>query len=99
MPSILGDVSVIDRVLPLWTQPVPDGAEALARFAEAYTDPVSINGADVPLTDLVERARGLQRAFADLRIELIEQMEAPERVAIVFLQRGRHVGPARDPAR
>src|SRR6266498_4053141 len=67
------------------------------RFGEAYTDPVAINGVDVPLSDLVERARGLQRAFADLRIELIEQIEAPGRVVIVFWQRGRHIGPLETP--
>jgi hypothetical protein len=48
----------------------------------------------VPLADLVARARGLQRAFADLQIELIE---APGRVMIVFWQRGRHVGPLETP--
>jgi ketosteroid isomerase-like protein len=90
-------VSVVERLVRLWTQPVAASAEALAAFREAYTDPVSINGVDVPLADLVERARAAQRAFADLRIELIEQIEAPGRVVIVFWQRGRHVGPLETP--
>lgn len=81
----------------LWTEPVAESAAALAAFSEAYTDPVSINGLDVPLADLIERARGLQHAFADLRIELLEQIEAPGQVVIVFLQRGRHVGPLQTP--
>jgi hypothetical protein len=55
------------------------------------------NGVDVPLADLVARVRGLQRAFADLRIELIDQIEAPGRVVIVFWQLGRHVGPLETP--
>ena len=38
-------------------------------------------------------ARGLQRAFADLRMEMIERIETPGRLVIVFWQRGRHVGP------
>src|SRR5215207_1369286 len=83
-------MSVVERLVRLWTEPV-GASEALAAFGEAYTDPVSINGVDVPLADLVARARGLQCAFADLRIELIEQIEAPGRVVIVFSQRGRHI--------
>jgi hypothetical protein len=72
---------------------VPPGTEALAAFGELYTDPVSINGADTPLVDVVERARALQLAFADLSMEVIDEIEVPGRLVIVFLQRGRHVGP------
>ena len=90
-------MGLVERLVRLWTEPVGASAEALAAFGEAYTDPVSINRVDVPLSDLVERARGLQRAFADLRLELIEQVEAPGRVVIVFWQRGRHVGPLETP--
>jgi ketosteroid isomerase-like protein len=90
-------MSVVDRLVRLWTEPVAAPDEALAAFSEAYTDPVSINGVEVPLADLVARARGLQRAFADLRIELIEQIETPGRVVIAFWQRGRHVGPLESP--
>ena len=61
----------------LWTEPITAPAEALAAFGEAYTDPVSINGNAVPLADVVKRARGLQRAFANLHMEVIEQIEAP----------------------
>src|SRR5215216_6785193 len=96
LESILTDMSVVERLVRLWTEPV-GASEALAAFGEAYTDPVSINGVDVPLADLVARARGLQRALADLRIELIDQIEAPGRVVIVFWQRGRHVGPLETP--
>ncbi len=90
-------MSVVERLVRLWTEPVAAPAEALAAFREAYTDPVSINGVDVPLADLVARAQGLQRAFADLRIERIDQVEAPGRVVIVFWQRGRHVGSLETP--
>jgi len=43
---------------------------------------VSVNGADVSLADLV--ARGPQHAFAELRIELIDQVEVRGQVVIVF---------------
>lgn len=90
-------MTVIGRLVRLWTEPVAASAEALAAFREAYTDPVSINGVDVSVAALVERARGLQRAFVDLRLEMIEEIEAPGRVVIVFWQRGRHVGPLETP--
>jgi hypothetical protein len=90
-------MSLVERVVRLWTEPVAAPAETLAAFGEAYTDPVSINGVEVPLIDLVERARGLQRALADLRIELIDEFEAPGRLVLVFWQRGRHVGPLETP--
>ena len=88
---------LFDRLAQLWTQPFPARADALAAFAEVYTDPVSINGVEVPLTDVVERASSLQAAFADLRLELIEEVEAPGRLSIAFWQRGRHVGPLDSP--
>src|SRR6266540_2711232 len=88
---------VVERLLRLWTEPLPPPAEAVAAFREAYTDPVSVNGVDMSVAALVERARAAQRAFADLRMELIEEIEAPGRVVIVFWQRGRHVGPLEMP--
>jgi ketosteroid isomerase-like protein len=90
-------MTLVERVVRLWTKPVPASDEALAAFREAYTDPVVVNGVEVPVTDLVARARALQRALADLRIELIEHVEAPGRIVIVFWQRGRHVGPLETP--
>jgi ketosteroid isomerase-like protein len=90
-------MGLVDRLLRLWTEPIVAPADALAAFREAYTDPVSVNGADVPVAALVERAHGLQRAYADLRLELIDRIETPERVVIAFWQRGRHVGPLETP--
>jgi ketosteroid isomerase-like protein len=90
-------VTLLERLVELWTRPVPAADEALAAFREAYTDPVVVNGVEVPVTDLVMRARALQRGLADLRIELIDHVEAPGRMVIVFWQRGRHVGPLETP--
>ena len=94
---MLSEMTVVERLVRLWTEPVSDSGAAQAAFRETYTDPVSINGVDVSLSDLVQRARGFQRAFADLRIELIDQIEAPGRVVVAFWQRGRHVGPLETP--
>lgn len=86
-------MSTVEQLTRLWTQPVPANPEAVAAFAQLYTDPVSINGRSTSLVDLVDRARALQRAFADLSMEIIDEFEAPGRFVVVFLQRGRHVGP------
>lgn len=94
---MLGGMGVVENVTRLWTEPVREAADALAAFRKTYSDPVSLNGAEVSVAELVERARALQHAFADLRIELIDQVEAPGRVVVAFWQRGRHVGPLQTP--
>src|SRR3954447_20222480 len=43
-------MSTVEHLSRLWTQPLPAGADDVAAFGELYTDPVRINGADVPLT-------------------------------------------------
>ena len=86
-------ISQVERLSRLWTEPVPTGPDAITAFKELYTDPVSVNGDKVPLTDLVGRARALQRAFADLSMQIIDELEAPDRLVVVFVMRGRHVGP------
>jgi hypothetical protein len=88
-------MTLVERVARLWREPLP--ASALAAFREAYVDPVAVNGVEVPVQDVVERARALQRAFADLRVELIDRLDAPGRLVIVFWQRGSHVGPLETP--
>jgi SnoaL-like polyketide cyclase len=90
-------MTLVERLIELWTRPLPAPAEALAAFRDAYNDPVSVNGVEIAVAELVGRAAAIQRAFADLRIELIEQVEAPGRSVIVFWQRGRHVGPLETP--
>jgi SnoaL-like polyketide cyclase len=39
----------------------------------------------------------LQRAFSDLQIEPIEQIEIADRFVLVFFQRGRQAGPFETP--
>ena len=59
-------MSTVEQLTRLWTQPVPADAEAVAAFAQLYTDPVTIDGRSTSLVDLVDGAQALQRAFADL---------------------------------
>jgi hypothetical protein len=45
----------------------------------------------------VRRAGALQRAFDQLGMHILDTVETPDRVAIAFLMRGRHVGPFSSP--
>jgi ketosteroid isomerase-like protein len=85
-------IELVAQLTRLWTEPFASESEALAAFGEMYADPVRINGTDVPLAQLVARARMLQRAFSELEIEPIEQIESGDRFVLVFFQRGCHAG-------
>ena len=81
------------RLFDLWLSPIDERHDPEAAFRELYADPVAINGTPTRVSSLVERARALQRAFADLTAELVEQVETPDRLAMAFHMRGRHAGP------
>ena len=92
-------MDLVEYLIGLWTKPLPrSDSDALAAFCDAYADPVRVNGVDTPLAELVKRARMLQRAFADLTLELVERIETPTRLVIVFWQHGRHVGTLETPS-
>jgi ketosteroid isomerase-like protein len=82
----------VDRLLRLWSDPIPDDAAAQAAFAELYTDPVTVNGMPLTTADLVARARALQAAFDPLERELLQAVEADGTVAVAFRLGGRQVG-------
>jgi len=65
----------------------------VAAFGEVYADPVLVNGTELALADLVDRARALQRAFDGLSMQILDIVEAPGRVVVAFLMRGQHTGP------
>jgi len=89
--------ALMDRLFDLWLESVDERDDPEAAFRELYADPVSINGTPTPVSLLVERARDLQRAFAGLTTEMVEQVETSERLVIAFYIRGRHVGPLLTP--
>ena len=86
----------LDGLLRLWSDP-PAGAATQAAFGRFYADPVLVNGSELTVADLVVRARDLHTAFEGLRPELLDRVETPDRLVIVFLMRGRHTGPLRTP--
>jgi hypothetical protein len=92
-----GVSSFIDRALALWGRPLPPGDAALEAFRAVYTDPVQVNGTPTALSVLVERAQMMQAAFDGLRHTVLEEFEAPGRVAFAFRISGRLVGPLTTP--
>ena len=86
-----------ERLMRLWATPPADDAAALAELRALYTDPVQINGATMTADDLLQRVRGMQRSYTGLRHELLEQVETPDRLVVVFRLRGTHTGPLATP--
>lgn len=85
--------AMLERLLPLWTEPVDGRDDSEAAFGEVYTDPVVVNGTEMSFTALVTRARSLQQAFDQVGMDVLDTVETPDRVVVAFEMRGRHVGP------
>jgi predicted ester cyclase len=83
---------LLDRLLPMWTDPVADREDAEADFRAVYADPVVVNGVEMRVGQLVQRAALLQDAFADLSMDVLDVVETADRLVLAFLMRGRHVG-------
>jgi hypothetical protein len=89
----------VERLLRLWTDPLPaDDDAAAAAFRAVYTDPVEVNGAAVTAADLVARARAMQQALAGPEREVLEVVEAGAAVAVAFRLAGRLAGELGTPA-
>ena len=88
---------LLERLLPLWTEPVDGRDDPEAAFGAVYADPVVVNGTEMSLTALVARARSLQQAFDQLGMDILDTVETPDRVVVAFEMRGRHVGPYASP--
>jgi predicted ester cyclase len=86
-----------EEITALWTRPLPEGAAGVEAFLRLYAERVKVNGTEIPIEGLVERARGMQSAFSELSSTLLAQAETPTHHAIVFTMRGRHVGPLPTP--
>jgi predicted ester cyclase len=81
-----------ERLLDLWAAPIPDRDEAQASFAMLYTDPVSINGKEVGLSALVDRATQTHSSLERLGVEVLDIIETPGRLVVAFELTARHVG-------
>jgi ketosteroid isomerase-like protein len=83
--------------MPLWIRPVDTWDDPEAAFSEVYADPVMVNGIEMRVAELADRARSLQRAFDGLSMQILDTVETSDRVVVAFLMRGRHVGPFASP--
>jgi hypothetical protein len=86
-------IALLERLVPLWTQPVDARDAPEAAFRAVYTDPVVVNGTEMTITELADRARSLQRAFDRLGMHILDTVQTQDRIVIAFVLRGRHVGP------
>jgi predicted ester cyclase len=88
---------LVTRLFGVWDAVPADDDAAEAAFRALYTDPVRINGTDVPIAQLVRRARVMSAAFAGRTTELLSQVTTGDRTAVAFRIHGRHVGPMDSP--
>jgi predicted ester cyclase len=87
----------LDRLLTLWTVPIDERVDPVADFRSIYVDPVPVNGTPTTADAMVARARSLQGAFADLRMDVMHRYEVEGRLVLGFMMLGRHVGPLLTP--
>jgi predicted ester cyclase len=78
----------VDRLLRLWNEPADE-----ADFAQAYADPVVLNGVPTSCAQLAAMARGLHAAVSEQEREIVDVSEGPGKVTVAFVVRGRHIGP------
>ena len=84
----------VEAMIRLWSEPLADSdEEAASAFRQMYTDPVVVNGAEMPVADLVVRARAVQRTFDRRHTELLEVIQVDDKVAVAFRMSGTQVGP------
>ena len=86
-------MSLVERLLACWEEPVDERADPEADFRTVYHDPVTINGVATPVADLVRRARALQEALEGRRTRIVHRIESADVIVIGFYLTGRHVGP------
>jgi hypothetical protein len=82
----------VERLLRLWTDPLPDDDAAQAAFRGLYTDPVLVNGAPRTAAEMVARARSLQAVFDPLERDVLDVVTGEDKVAVAFRMGGRQVG-------
>lgn len=74
----------VDRLMRLWDEPPPDRVAAEAAFRKMYADPVSVNGAPLTVSELVDIARSLSGVYEGAQREILDVVEADGRVAVAF---------------
>jgi hypothetical protein len=76
---------LVARLFALWDDVPPTDEAARAGFLDLYEDPVRINGADMPVDDLVRRARMTAVALRERTTEVLSVVSGgPDRFAVAF---------------
>jgi predicted ester cyclase len=88
---------LVTRLFTLWDDlPATDDAARRA-FLQLYEDPVRINGTELPVDDLVRRARMMGTALRQRSTEVLSVVSTPDRVAVAFRMNGLLSGPLDTP--
>jgi predicted ester cyclase len=85
-------MSLLEDVMALWEQPVDSRADPVADFRAVYADPVMVNGVQVPIVDLVARARAVQAGYGGPRSEIVQRLETSDKIVVGFWMHGTHTG-------
>ena len=83
---------IVDRLLAVWTHPPDDRAVLEAELRAIYTDPLTLNGATMALSSLVDFALRTAGAFSEQSTELLQVHQTDTVLAFAFVRRGRHTG-------
>src|SRR5690349_20501603 len=86
-------MDIEEQLFALWRVSPHEQPDTEAAFRRLYADPVLINGAPMPVADLVARAGALHATFTDHHIEVVDRVQAPGKLAVAFRHRARHTGP------
>jgi predicted ester cyclase len=88
----VAESEIVDRLLAVWTHP-PEDLEVLETELRAiYTDPLTLNGATMALSDLVAFAVRTAGAFSEQSTEVLQVHQTDSVLAFAFIRRGRHTG-------
>jgi predicted ester cyclase len=85
------------RLFTLWDDLPPSDDAARRAFLGLYEDPVRVNGTELPVDELVRRARMMGTALRQRSTEVLSVVSAPDQVAVAFRIHGVLSGPLDTP--
>src|SRR3954463_16038688 len=88
---------LVTRLFTLWDDLPPSDDAARSAFLGLYEDPVRINGTELPVDDLVRRARMTAAALGQRSTEVLSVVSMPDKVAVAFRIKGLLTGPLDTP--
>ncbi len=84
----------VHALFDLWSTPLPGSREeAIELVRTMYADPVTVNGVPLNAGELVVQLRAAQGTFDPRETQLLDVVEAGDKVAVAFELGGVQVGP------